>query len=414
MPALDLGGDTNTGDHLCIRNMSADGGGGHRAAWSTYCAMIGTSGNPLNEIVFDNSEITRMGSIDYAINTAEEDYHGLRPGPYATNVWVTRVHGHLNAGDAMQVNGNNATGEARNRYLHIYDCLFENNGENALDIKSGRDIFVLRNNFRGYGNAKGSDGTALVVQQEGGSGSSNIWAAFNSISDCVRPIRVIEASTQCYGIGNLFFDLKDGNAESPAIDGYSGAMTQGSACELALVDNTFVRYASNGTRWKGQSSLSPTYTLSGNLFHERSNGSGWEVWGLLNAGGPISINRNLYPLSSRFFYSIDYTSLASWKIGNPGGWDANSLSAAPGLVSPETDDFRITGSSVAVNANTESSVYATYLTRYGRSIKYDYAGNARPVGAGWDIGAYEFVGTPGSISVLETETLNTTTLNIGP
>lgn len=385
-----IGGDTNTGSYICVRNFYGEGTATTTSAGS-YCNILGTTGNEVSNVVIYNGEITKMGQYAYAVSTAELDHHAVLPGQYCNNVWVLAVHAHSNGGDGIQSTGNNASGEARTQYLYVGDCEFNENGENAIDLKSVLDVVISRNNFHTVADSIGSDGTAIVVQTENGGGCDNVWVLFNRIHDCVKPIRSEETATSIYAIGNLFYDLVDGDATGAPEDGYSGAMIRaGSGGALHLIDNSFIRYQHHGHRWKGVGT-GPVFTSSGNLFHGRTEATGYDIWGQTVTSGTFAINRNLYPASARFFYTSTYTSLAAWQSGNPQAWDANSLSADSGVAVPDGDNFNLLSTSPAIGANTEHAAYAAFLSRYSLSIAYDFNGNSRPQGGSWDIGALEFV-----------------------
>jgi purine nucleoside permease len=60
-------------------------------------------------------------------------------------------------------------------------------------------------------------------------------------------------------------------------------------------------------------------------------------------------------------------------------------------------DYHLQAGSQALNSGTLSTVYATFLSRYGIDIAKDLEGRLRPIGAAWDRGAYEYDGSnPGN------------------
>ena len=77
-----------------------------------------------------------------------------------------------------------------------------------------------------------------------------------------------------------------------------------------------------------------------------------------------------------------YISLASWQAQ---GWDEHSFVAVKDdlFVDAGADDYQLKASSPAIDAGTTLA-----------DVTDDIAGNSRPAGAAYDIGAYEYGGTP--------------------
>lgn len=63
----------------------------------------------------------------------------------------------------------------------------------------------------------------------------------------------------------------------------------------------------------------------------------------------------------------------------------NCIVGDPAYVDATNGDFHLTAGSAAIDATVEESVYGTFESLYGLNIR-----NGRPLGAGWDIGAFEF------------------------
>jgi hypothetical protein len=65
------------------------------------------------------------------------------------------------------------------------------------------------------------------------------------------------------------------------------------------------------------------------------------------------------------------------------------IEADPRFVDAANGNFSLQATSPAIDAGVASSVYALYAQTFGPLLAVDFADSSRPVGAGWDIGAYE-------------------------
>jgi hypothetical protein len=107
------------------------------------------------------------------------------------------------------------------------------------------------------------------------------------------------------------------------------------------------------------------------------------------ANGGVTIDHNLF-----------YNSGGSWNAGNVLG--TSYQSGNPNLSSPTTSFALTSSSTLAIDNGSATSAPAT-----------DYIGTSRPQGIGYDIGAYEYIITPVTVSTSATSNItnNTATLN---
>lgn len=398
--ALSIGGDSNYASHVCIRHCASRGDGQYHAGFSSGVVITGTVGNETNNIVLYNVEMLDNNDYTHSLG-AEDDNHGLLIGQYTNNVWVLNCDIHNNSGDGMQISGNNSNGEARSQYLYIGGNRIYHNSENAIDIKSSLDVIISRNEIYDYVPSGGSDGTAIVIQQEGGEGCDNIWVLFNHIYDCARGVRSEEAVTNIYVIGNVMHDFTDT---------YSALYVRTSSASYHLIDNTIARYTTVGWRWDNAVA---DIRLHGNIFTGRQDASGYEI-SYDTTPAAASIDYNLYDTDVSFRTrknSTTYTTLADHRTGT--GFDANSVNGDADFIDSASDDFRIASGSAAIGASNEDPAYEAFMTRYGLDIRVDYAGNARPTDDPWSMGAFEFSEAATEGSVLTATTLNVTTISVG-
>jgi hypothetical protein len=75
-----------------------------------------------------------------------------------------------------------------------------------------------------------------------------------------------------------------------------------------------------------------------------------------------------------------------------GNWDseAGNLTSDPLLADPAGGDLSLGAGSPAIDAvANEDPIFALFEMLYGLDIRTDRAGQTRPAGAGWDVGALE-------------------------
>jgi hypothetical protein len=124
-------------------------------------------------------------------------------------------------------------------------------------------------------------------------------------------------------------------------------------------------------------------------------------WRLTNGGYAFNIGTpQLAAASVEDYNLIEPTALLSWGWGTTGlplatfrqrypGQGQHDLAADPQFVDAARGNFALRVTSPAVNTGTLDAVYATFFKLYGVNITKDIAGNLRPQGATYDLGAYE-------------------------
>ena len=100
----------------------------------------------------------------------------------------------------------------------------------------------------------------------------------------------------------------------------------------------------------------------------------------------LTLDNNLYYQTSIYWLGTAYSSVASFCAAT--GKDAHSIVGLPQFVDPANHDYHLLFNSPAIDAGTNTGV-AT-----------DYDGTARPQGAAYDIGAYEYTPLPMVTGVL--------------
>ena len=168
---------------------------------------------------------------------------------------------------------------------------------------------------------------------------------------------------------NLLYDNHASGISLYRIDGATGSTGN------LVINNTIVN-ASNG-RWCVNISDSPNNTVVNNILYNYHSFRGVIT---IDATSRTGFTSNFNSLMNRF--SIDggdsVIDFDAWQ-GEPEGWDADSFLATPtDHFVNTTSDFHLLTTSPAIDAGTSTDAPGT-----------DIDGDGRPVGDGFDIGAYE-------------------------
>ena len=379
-------GSAVVANHVALRHCTFIGDGVFHTGFTAQISIKGLTGNETNNIVLYDLDLRNFDSRTYALETAEDDDHAFLPGQYTNNIWILDSTVNNISGDAVQVTGNNAIGDARSQYVYIGGNDFSETGENAVDVKSSLDVVISENDFYIYDDGVGSDGTAIVIQQEGGTGSDNIWILFNKIHSAYKAIRAEEVVTNMYVIGNLIYDqytVAD-STHSDCAHFFGGGYVyfRTDTVSASVIDNTFYNYQ-GALGWDNE----PTIAANGNLFYGRAQATGFDMCNGTDIG-TSTYDYNLFDTGHQYRVRMGanvYETNAALISG-----ESKCTNCISGAASISMPSFALLGSSDAIDANAGNSAYATFATRYGVSIAKDYYGTTRPVNTIWDIGAYEY------------------------
>ncbi|MBU1238052.1 MAG: right-handed parallel beta-helix repeat-containing protein [Gammaproteobacteria bacterium] len=358
----------------------------HAAVRDSELAQVNISGHAgysFNNIVVYRNDI----HLDNFVNTGasspefpENDTHGVATGSYSDHVWILDNDIHDVAGDAVG-NAHGANYTAHHYYIgrnRLHDT-----GENSVDFKEIEYLVVSQNKaYREYGPSSGSDGAAMVFHYGPSVAPKNAWIIFNEIYDCADTGIQIggDVTDPIYVIGNVIRGISNASGNAYAIRSWGAAdvhlignvlydndggidITGSSPNVLNMVDNIVagIRNASAYHLIAADTAYHASAVLTNNLFHQ-SGGAARIHWGAV----------------------YDVAGLQ----GNTGKC-AGCIEGDPRFANPAGGDFSLGVGSPAIDAGIASPLYDQYQQTFGVAIQVDFSGTPRPVGAGWDMGAFE-------------------------
>jgi hypothetical protein len=356
------------GDHVSFRGNEV-----RNYSPGRHSAAIAFEGS---DLVFHGNHVHHNGD---AQADREIDVHGLKGGTGSLRVWIVDNHIHHNGGDAIQIGG--ATTEPWARFVYIARNHLHDDRENAVDIKQARDVVISQNEAHDYRPVSSSDGTAIVVHDN----PDRVWILFNHLHTAVNGVRN-NGSTATWVIANVVRNIHHDPADRDH-DPYS-AWAAGAAVlswrteQLYVVNNTFqdvdagVNYPDSWGRLE----------IVNNI-----------ITGLAQPGPHVGIRRPAVAAASSLHHTLmaaparvnwggRLLSLEEFRASFPGQC-AGCLAADPLLTGPA--DARLRAGSPAVDAGVAHPAYQAFQDLYGVGIARDYAGLPRPMGRGWDLGAFE-------------------------
>jgi len=309
---------------------------------STACTDILIQNNQIFDCRTGFSEaLTLNGNVD-GFEVSGNTVHDI------TNIGIDLAGGY-------GVSNNSATDMARNGTVKdnvVYNCVSSYAVSAGIYVDGGQNIIVERNTS--YANGRGFE----VGAEQAGHTTTGITVRDN-----------IAWQNQGAGIG---------------IGGYDYPNT-GKVTNSQVLNNSFYDNNKNNT-WVGELLVeySENCTIKNNIFYGKNTQRMMIVTRLNSTGLTINYNQYYHPdgatLMKVDYEGAVYTGFSAYQSG--AGQDAQSAFGDPLFANTATPDLNIQSGSPAINAGDPAFVAGAGET--------DFAGNARVVGSGVDLGAYEF------------------------
>lgn len=297
----------------------------------------------------------------------------------------------------------------RQKNTRASNCVVSNNGDSGVNAAGTTgfrvaNVTMNRNNRRGFnplwhaGGFKASSGAYGTVEDSevGYNNGSGIWFDYAGSG---APIVIRNNYVHDNGPVDsaIFFEVSDNGLiyNNVLVDNGRRGIYLAASNDTGVYNNTVVGTSNRAGIELGGMPRSGA-TLSRNAVYNNIVAGGSSQYDLYVApddGSSITGNRSDYNDFYRSSGAISlwsgsaYHDLASWSAAT--GFGAHSIDAAPGFAGPgPAAGYALAGASPAIDDGID----------LGGVVPYDYLKVARPSGAGFDIGAFEYVAADGSAS----------------
>ena len=362
--------------HIAIRNCEMSGnlnraGGFGLGTWDY------TGTQSLSYVVINNCNIHHVGDVKA---TTDQDSHGITVNGSVDHLWVTYNEISYTSGDAMQVEAQRGRND-KIQYVYYGKNHTHHNKQTGGAIKHATDVIFSQNIVHDHRPSNSSQGACMNTLY----GPEYMWFIFNEVYNCNIGIGLFgndgTAGQNTYVIGNVIHNIHAPNPTDPynagAIVGYGGV-------NVYYINNTIYDVDAGFNLPPGWTSIQ----LYNNIVANRTNSSTYDIY-IESDPTNLTIQNNIFPSSPRFYWGdIIYMSISTLQSGT--GKGQNSLAANPMFTDPVDNIFTLQSTSPAKDSGTTHTAYETFLKRYNIDISKDFTGAARPMGKGWDMGAYEF------------------------
>lgn len=374
-PPLATGSWSVTGSYKIIDGISFSSGSEDENLY------LGGSGNMVRELSFANTYSSSNGAVvagggtnnvmyrctisrsgNWQYTGADIDRHGVKVLSGANGVWYLDSTFYHIQGDGIQV-GDQNNGAASINKVYIGRNRAYENLQSCFWTKNATDVIMSENVCSDITFSPGGDGQGMGGQYD----PKNVWFLNNTIYNTKAGIKISGASSGSggpwYMIGNRIHAV-----QSDSCNNYdAGALAYRNSGGATMLFNT----VHDVDMFVGIPTGSGI-TVKNNIFSSKRTAAGCTA---IDVDVSFTHDYNLYSAA-----------------GYDPGSEANKVVANPLFVDASSANFALQAASPAVHAGNpvEEAAFAAFQTRYGFGIKKDYLGTARPQGARWDIGAYEY------------------------
>ncbi|RYH00168.1 MAG: right-handed parallel beta-helix repeat-containing protein [Alphaproteobacteria bacterium] len=380
-------------DHMLLRHSELDGG---RVTNATGFGWGGQQAVPPEHLILYATEIHGFGLWDtpseMPVGISDPDKSGTRIGNTGKNFWLLDNHIHHCSGSGI---GTGSLVEAPGGPENVY-CgrnLIHHTWATGIAAKTAKNVVWSQNTvhdtvYTSWSGAKGLSAQYAI---------RNLWVIDNQVYNCDYGFKC-GSTTQAqdehlYVIGNTFYNIQQdplGSYKGGAVYSCAAISIWGGNRKIVM-GNTIVK-SKRGICIP--SANENEAIIANNIISGVSNNEIWVESGI----GFVTIRNNLLFNKERK-PEITMGNESKTVIVANSSWESrySNIVADPLFEDERSQKFKLRENSPAIDkglspASLEFDAYNAYWQSYGGGINLDRDGNARPLGKGWDIGAYEFRG----------------------
>lgn len=399
-----------TGDYIIIDDIEQDTGaseGSFNVSGGNYVMLrdvavtfthdtsngagIGISGGASYVVIY-SCEIGPLGDWTRSNPASDMDQHGVKVSGSADHIWIVDNAFEQVMGDGVQV-GDGAPTNTPEDILYIY--IGRNTAyqmcQSGFWTKNATDVIMSENTVHTINeDCPGGEGQGMGGQYDG----TYVWFLYNTIYDAAGGICINGSDDgdggPWYAIGNVIYNIESSESTGDTCNAYNyGALKYRNSGGFNAFYNTVYNVDSflcvvpiSGVVVRNNIFSSPKTndcpcinvqeypTMDYNLYSQAAITFGWDGSG------------------STADSTIEYNSVSTFAAGETE--EQNSPTPGDPVFVNAPSDFNIQTSSPAKDVGTLESALADFNTRYSIEILTDLNDTARPKGAGWDIGSYEY------------------------
>lgn len=373
-------------DHAALRFSDLGGsltGGGVAIASNT------TFGGTVSYVVVVGNEIHDNGDV---ASTIDQDAHAITINGAVSYVWIVDNRLHDSSGDGLQVNAGSLEAQAGLHHIFVGRNEAYRTRQAGLFTKQAVDVVFSQNNVHDIINTSWSPSKCLGYQYA----PERVWFLYNTCSGATFGIYSgsdsgMGSGKDVYIVGNTIYNIHHIDAYTPGTAWSNAGIMLAGGTNRYIVNNTIydVDGGINVPADRGQ--LHIANNIIANVTEPQGHHLFVEVGTLASV---TDVRNSFFDTSARIrFGSTEYQGIRTFQASGIGR-GAGCLEGDPGLVDPAGGNFRPRRGSAAIDAGLVDGVYELYWTTYGVRIAADPSGAPRPVGSGFDIGAWEYNGAP--------------------
>jgi hypothetical protein len=394
-------------DHFLVRNCEMDGGGG-----SGYYGMTvgGKLGYVVRNIIIYNNSVHGYGNM---ATTVDEDSNAFATGDYCYDMWIVNNTMHSCTAGIRAGSAGGAAGPESCQRLYVAGNEVYNILQSGIWVKYSQDVVVSSNYVHDIVDTAWSPSKCVGAQYA----PKGLWIIYNRLEAGRYGVAIFSTNGglgvetwPVYIIGNIITGARQPSGTYTNTGGYgNAAIGLWGSTERYVIGNTLYDNCS-GILWPPNNADSITEVHNNLISGITEAGSGADNGKHIGVGGSATdgntnIDNNLYFQSgaaAQIRWNAGQYTLSGFIAGtNEGDHD---VEADPLFTNAAAGDFKLATGSPAIDAGSATiidTLESVYISKFGVRLQKDFADNARQIGAGIDIGAYEFSDSAGTTAPIQ-------------